>query len=505
MDNDKKTELDRIIRQYNLNKTDFCIVGSYALNGYIGRRADDIDLCLKPTIRKRIVESPGGDFVILKDSGTINWSDGLIQSASNRYWRIGITDEELLKNPKYTKEYEDYLIVKPEIEYSNKLFRIKEKDVFDTAYLLNNIRNSNSSSNWNWTLVRDFNPVENQKFNNSKGITVFASRIIKKLKFIFANFHQSKRKLLNHISDFSRVNFHHKVDIASIIIDNIDENEILSYLTLLTTEINKLKNNRDIDQAIIISKIINKYEGYLISPLSLLSIVFNNNHFNDEGFYALLNSKGLLLDGGFHIVILLRNNYHQIKIVADNPDKKNIDFIPKEISNVQLIKNNYPSLVINNSGLLFYAIIWSPAVTLESNIFNDIRKKYEIIDSFKLKLSNNDYNDFVHDIYNIDRIEEWKIQKKINFMSLNSIQNDVCIARIFIPNPEFREKIRTKSYLSNSTAILKNEIRRKYKSKIEKYTHDIILHVSDNFNQNIILNDIIDKYKGKNVSNNSLK
>ena len=29
-----------------------------------------------------------------------------------------------------------------------------------------------------------------------------------------------------------------------------------------------------------------------------------------------------------------------------------------------------------------------------------------------------------------------------------------------------------------------------------------ILHVSDNFNQNIIINDIIDKYKSKNVSNN---
>ena len=32
MDKDKKIELDRIIIKYNLNKTDFCIVGSYALN-----------------------------------------------------------------------------------------------------------------------------------------------------------------------------------------------------------------------------------------------------------------------------------------------------------------------------------------------------------------------------------------------------------------------------------------------------------------------------------------
>jgi hypothetical protein len=37
MDKNKKIELDRIIRQYNLNKTDFCIVDSYALNSYIVR------------------------------------------------------------------------------------------------------------------------------------------------------------------------------------------------------------------------------------------------------------------------------------------------------------------------------------------------------------------------------------------------------------------------------------------------------------------------------------
>ena len=502
MDDDKKIELDRIIRQYNLNKTDFCIVGSYALNNYINRKAEDIDLCLKPTIRKRIVESPGGDFAILKGSGTINWNDGLIQSASNRYWRIGITDEELLKNSKYTIEYEGYLIVKPEIEYSNKLFRNKEKDVFDTAYLLNNIRNS--KLDWNWTLVKDFNPIEKDELNNSISITRFASRVKRKLKLFFNNFNKSEFKLLNPKPKYSSNNVYNKVDIAKIIIDNIDENEILSYLTLLTTEIKKLKNNIDIDQAIIISKIIHKHEGYLVPPIDLLAIVFKNDHFNDEGFYAILNSKGLLLVGGFHIVILLRNNCHQINIFTDNSINKKINFNSNKISQIQLVNNNYPSLIINNSGFLFYAIIWSPAVYLESSIYNDIKKQYNIIDSFRLKFNNNEYNDFVNDIYNIDGIEEWKIQKKIYFMGINSNQNDVSIARIFIPNPEFREKIRTKSYLSNSTAMLKSEIRNKYKSKIEKYTHDIILHVSDNFNQNIIINDIIDKYKSENVSNNTL-
>jgi hypothetical protein len=36
--------------------------------------------------------------------------------------------------------------------------------------------------------------------------------------------------------------------------------------------------------------------------------------------------------------------------------------------------------------------------------------------------------------------------------------------------------------LEGDFAILKSKIRGKYKSKIEKYTHDIIMHVSDNFN-----------------------
>ena len=79
-------------------------------------------------------------------------------------------------------------------------------------------------------------------------------------------------------------------------------------------------------------------------------------------------------------------------------------------------------------------------------------------------------------------------------MSLKPGQNKVSIARMFIPNPQFKEKIRTKAYLSKTSASLK-KIRRSYKQKIENYTHDIIIPISDNHDQNVIINNIINNYK----------
>lgn len=483
MDKNIKEELERIITKYKLHKKDFCIVGSYSLNSYINRKAEDIDLCLNPNVRKRIIASQEKEFTILKGSGTINWKDGLIQSASNRYWRIGISDQELLTNTDYLIEDEDYLIVRPEIEYSNKLFRKKEKDLFDTADLLNIVLNS--KLDWNWGLVKDFDPI---KKDNSNNFRRFVSRLKNKLKFIFSTFNRQKL-------DNKTINISRKVDIAKIITDQLFENEILSYLSLLTSEIKKFRNDMDINQAIIISKIIQKHEGYFVHPQELFSIVFNNDHFSDEGYYAILNSNGYLCMGGFNMVVLLINNQFQIKIFTDNTIKTNGSIYYNETSQIQLIQNNYPSLIIDNSGFLFYSIIWSPGVHLESAINNDIIKQYNIIDSFSLKFNDDGYNNFVHDIYNLDRIEEWKIQKKLFYMRLNSKQNKVSIARIFIPNPQFREKNRTKSYLSSTTAMLKNEIRSNYKSKIENYTHDILIHISDNFGQNVIIKNIINKYK----------
>ena len=80
--------------------------------------------------------------------------------------------------------------------------------------------------------------------------------------------------------------------------------------------------------------------------------------------------------------------------------------------------------------------------------------------------------------YKIDDIKEWKVDLKIQGMSEYS--KDIRVIKIEIPQPNFRYKDNS-HLISKVVEELKAEVRIKYKSKVDNYFHDIIIHIGDNY------------------------
>lgn len=100
---------------------------------------------------------------------------------------------------------------------------------------------------------------------------------------------------------------------------------------------------------------------------------------------------------------------------------------------------------------------------------------------------------FIESIYKIDDITKWKINLKIKIMEKYPKMINFLLLKI--SDPKFREKIYPKSYLSTECESLKRSIRSKYRSMIDNYFYDIIIHIGDNQEHNREIIKVVQKYK----------
>ena len=132
-------------------------------------------------------------------------------------------------------------------------------------------------------------------------------------------------------------------------------------------------------------------------------------------------------------------------------------------------------------GLYFSIILWPPAQEFFDEIEEDISKKYRIILSSDY-YPNNSFNHLVKNIYSIDDIDDWKIEKKIRGMEV--YPKRIRLILIEIPYPRFRKKILNNHDISVTVEQIKAEHRDNYKDRIENYFYDTIMHIGDNFHHN---------------------
>lgn len=88
---------------------------------------------------------------------------------------------------------------------------------------------------------------------------------------------------------------------------------------------------------------------------------------------------------------------------------------------------------------------------------------------------------FVHGVYHVDDIAEWKINTKPEHFGDN-VSYHVRMLDIKMNYPDFRIK-RTGATISREGEKLKKQIRDHYKDKMDNYFHNIIFHTADNYFQ----------------------
>ena len=96
----------------------------------------------------------------------------------------------------------------------------------------------------------------------------------------------------------------------------------------------------------------------------------------------------------------------------------------------------------------------------------------------------------VRAIYAIDDIAKWKIDKKLEYMK--EYDPECVEVNIQFDDPEYRIKKSTGLLISMRGERLKKAIREKYKSRINNYFFDIIIHIGDNVYQSEYMRTIFD-------------
>lgn len=207
----------------------------------------------------------------------------------------------------------------------------------------------------------------------------------------------------------------------------------------------------------------------------------NANGFNND-FPIPVNSSFKLLDGSHRLAAAIINDIKEVPIQII-PTRKKVTFTKKLLrrynfntDELSLIKKKEEELFLN-LGVYFPIIIWPTAQHLKNEIENDFG--FETKFKFELNLNAEEFTAFVREIYKIDDIADWKIDKKLEAMT--SQQNKVSIIFIDFLLPDYRKKTSNQVLISKTGEKLKEKIRTKYKTKIENYIYDIIIHTGDNY------------------------
>lgn len=130
--------------------------------------------------------------------------------------------------------------------------------------------------------------------------------------------------------------------------------------------------------------------------------------------------------------------------------------------------------------LFFYFIIWPPAEKFFDSIHKQIKKDYAVIACNKVEIKNLDR--LIKDIYLIDNISDWKLQKKTQSILESTKSRKVMIMKVDLFQTDFRKKTNFPEVdVSLQAEKIKQVIRNEYKNKINNYFHDIIIHSSDNY------------------------
>lgn len=143
----------------------------------------------------------------------------------------------------------------------------------------------------------------------------------------------------------------------------------------------------------------------------------------------------------------------------------------------------------------FSGFIWSPAKKFTDEILEHINKTFPVLHHYTYDFKNKeDFETSILDIYTTDDIDPNKV-KNVKIKNMINHSFFYTYFKFYIEKPNFRKKKATGNNISQSVENIKKEIRTSYMRKVQNYIHDIIIHISDNFEQTKDIDIIMKKYE----------
>lgn len=138
------------------------------------------------------------------------------------------------------------------------------------------------------------------------------------------------------------------------------------------------------------------------------------------------------------------------------------------------------------SRITFTGLLWPPAIKYSEGILSRIKKEHVVVASDMYSfVSKESFKKFVVGIYKPDRTPMRRVMAK--FKVMNKYEYVVMAIYIGVDNPKIIPHTKSRlrgTFYCRDMKVLKKAIRNKFKKKIKGYTHDVIIHISDNEEHN---------------------
>lgn len=192
-----------------------------------------------------------------------------------------------------------------------------------------------------------------------------------------------------------------------------------------------------------------------------------------------------LLDGGHRLALAIYHKipYVTIRILDKEQDLTyGIEWFATNFSaeECNIISKKYEQ-VLQKMYRSIKGVLWPSVKEHFDEITQLINDEYGVIKFVDYEMPYKIFERFIHGVYHINDIAEWKIALKLEHMSKSS-KYVVRVLDIDMRYPDFRVKSVGKT-ISKEGEKLKEFVQNSYKNVIDHYQYDIIFHTADNYEQ----------------------
>jgi len=457
------SELEGFINNYNISCEKICLVGSVCLTIRGGRRNNDIDIIIDQETYSKIEDS--------HIPPNISVTNGI-------YECIDITDEELLTNDQYHDNFERYKIVRPEILASYKHFRRWPKDKIDRDWIGNYIKNN--EADWDWDILKDSLPGYEKPIRSQDKPSGMTKKIKKGMLITLDD--GPRRTLIETLNEIltqkQRENLANKKLRLELSLNESHEEKFLhpAYLAF-----HQLQNG------VMPEEILDEYrrQSKNKNKSGLIKSGF------DQSKAIIINSDYKVKDPDEFVSHVLRHTAPIPTIIQRGSSNNRTNHTCRADENNYDDSTEYRFL--NSCGYMPYVILWGSNKEKWDLIENDISsfKECEHSVSKNVKLDSS-LGDFIDDIYtyhyNKREWGEFLIQRKKHVLKeTNEIRLVMPLVKGFDHPFEIFEWV----------SKMKQKMREKYSEKptdVRKILPTPILHTSESFEENIVLQNILESY-----------
>ena len=484
-------ELDSILEKAGVNKEEVIIYGSSPMALYGIKENDDLEFIPHPKARRKFIELDREDTRM--NAAQIIFPNK-IRSVylEDRMARFGWSDEDLFENEDYFIEHEGYKFMKLELMVSLYAAKRRPKDLKKIQMLEE--KGLIGGEGWDWNLVHHLPPWERPERPSKNllqigrdsikqyGLThtltngpqyVVQYSLSKALEKIDTK-NQAVRSKINDIEEKSRPYIKRKeqFSIPELLNKQFNEEGEFERYDLIAT-ILYLEGEEGFEEFLETKgKISVTPHGRLNSGLSELASIIASNSKSDQG---------------------LADEEIPVRVSTKNPiPAKTYNWAEEELDKNQLMRiEERKDELLDSSGSFFYAMLWPSVRQYHDEIENWLNERIDVVDTIDVDLGDK-ICDFLESVYAVDnRPDDWEKERKI--VKIQSFGSKVRILKIRARDPDFWYE--NGEPISGKIHSLKQECRKEFQDKLERYEYGVITHFTDNYKHNVHNSKVVSKYR----------